>query len=127
MRHQQRRVAWATVACALIAAPVLASEHVMNTITRVERVADGVEIEVASSEPFPVRAMPPLVRVGDQVFGRSRSPADGSLNALIFMLSDEEFGQTSTGDPVSVGYAGDPPEEGRDFGKLPPVDGGGPQ
>jgi hypothetical protein len=115
------------VAFALIAAPVWASEHVVNKITRVERVDDGVEIEVTSSEPFPVRAMPPLLHVGELVFGRSRSPGDGRLNTLIFMLSDEEFAQTSVGDPVGVGYESDPPEEDRDFGLLPPADGGGPQ
>jgi hypothetical protein len=119
MQCQPRRVVSAIVACALVALPVLAEEGVVNTVTRIERVSDGVEIEVTSSKPFPVRAIPPLLRVGDHVFGRSRSPADGSLNTLIFMLSDAEFAQTSNGDRVSVAYGrADPREAGWDFGVL---------
>ena len=107
------------LACVLVSLPALGSDADVNVITRIERVSSGAEIEVSSSRPFPVRALWPELRIGTGAFLKSRSAEDGSLNTLIFMLTAEEFAQTSMGDPVSVVYGqGVLPEERWDFGLL---------
>ncbi len=119
MRCLRWRGMLGVLACVLVSLPALGSNADVNVITRIERVASGVEIEVKSSRPFPVRALGPELRVGTGGFLKSRSPEDGSLNALIFMLTAEEFAQTSMGDPVSVGYGQSMlPEDRWDFGPL---------
>jgi hypothetical protein len=91
----------------------------MNVIKSIKTTPSGVDIEIYSSRPFPVRALPPVLRMGSKEFMISRNPEDGSLNSLIFTLTPTEFAQVSTGDPVVVQYgAGMAPEDRWDFPRL---------
>jgi hypothetical protein len=84
----------------------LASDY-SNFIKSIKRTQSGVEIELYSSRPFPVRALPPVLHIGSKEFLLSRNPDDGSLNILIFKLTPTEFNQINTGDPVTVQYGSD--------------------
>jgi hypothetical protein len=75
-----------------------------NTIRAIRAVARGVEIEVHSTRPFPVRTLPAVLRVGNEEFVRSRYPKGGGLDTLVFLLSREEFDALATGDAVTVQY-----------------------
>ena len=90
--------------------------HTIRAIRTVER---GVEIEVHSTHPFPVRALPAVLRIGGEQFVRSRY-AKGRLDTLIFLLSEEEFASLDTKDPVSVQYGKGKarPKPTWDFGAL---------
>lgn len=70
----------------------------------VRRLGSLVEIEVSAKQPFPDRAMPPILVVGNQAFGRSRNPANGRLDTLIFTLEALEFDGLPEGAEVSLGY-----------------------
>jgi hypothetical protein len=70
----------------------------------VRRLGSTVEIEVSAKKPFPDRAMPPILVVGNQAFGRSRNPANGRLDTLIFTLEAPEFDGLAEGAEVSLGY-----------------------
>lgn len=91
----------------------------VNVISRVQNIPSAdvledqpaVEIEVTSSEGFPVRNELPVLRIGKQEALLSRYPNDGDTHKLIFTLTPEEFAQTSTGDPVTVQYGRDEPGE----------------
>ncbi len=74
-----------------------------------------VEIKVTSYKLFSIRAMPPVLRIGGQRFRKSRSPKDGNLNTLIFILTAEEYAKTESGDPVSVILGQDDSPVGRWF------------
>ena len=74
----------------------------VNVQQRIATTDDGVEFEVRSAEPFPVRALFPILRIGDHEFSRSRYPDDGSLNTLIFPIPAEEFAELRDGDLVVV-------------------------
>ena len=63
-----------------------------------------IEIELQSSKEFPIRDQIVVLRIGNRDFMRSRSPANGSLNTLIFMLTPEDFGQVADGSSLSVRY-----------------------
>jgi hypothetical protein len=75
-----------------------------NEVVSIRTVNSGVEIELFSTEPFPARALFPILCAGAHEFWTSRSGADGSLNTLIFSLTAEEFAATRTGDRLSVQY-----------------------
>ena len=66
--------------------------------------APAIEIELQSSREFPVRDQIVVLRIGTRDFLRSRSPSDGSLNTLIFMLTPDDFSQLADGDAMSVRY-----------------------
>lgn len=70
----------------------------------VRRLSSVVEIEVSAKQPFPDRAMPPILVIGNQAFGRSRNPASGRLDTLIFTLEVSEFDGLPEGAEVSLGY-----------------------
>jgi hypothetical protein len=63
----------------------------VNTVRRIQTVDGVVEIEVRSNREFPIRDEVVVLRIGEQEFKRSRSPEDGSLKTLIFMLTPDEF------------------------------------
>ena len=79
-------------------------ESPANTVRAIRAVARGIEIEVHSTRPFPVRTLPAVLRVGDEDFVRSRYPKGGGLDTLVFLLSREEFDALATGDAVTVQY-----------------------
>lgn len=89
-----------------------------NRIVRITRVESDVEVEVTSSREFPVRNELVKMNIGGREFSRSRSPEDGSLNTLIFILASEQFSEVSTGDEVSVYYGQEDSGETWRFGKL---------
>jgi hypothetical protein len=80
--------------------PLVASDLTVS----VRRLGSTVEIEVSAKQPFPDRAMPPILVVGNQAFGRSRNPANGRLDTLIFTLEAVEFDGLPEGAEVSLGY-----------------------
>ena len=69
-------------------------------------IGEWIEFELWSSEPFPTRALFPVVRIGLRDFSRSSYGPDGSLNTLIFFIPREEFDLLSPDDPVWVYYGG---------------------
>jgi hypothetical protein len=86
-----------------------------------------IEIELQSSKEFPMRDQIVVLRIGNRDFMKSRSPADGSLKTLIFMLTPEDFGQVADGASMSVRYgleySDEPAAQGADnsrwqFGQL---------
>jgi hypothetical protein len=89
-------------------------------LTEVEVAASGaeVEIEVESTTEFPVRDELVVLRIGSREFTKSRSPADGSLNRLIFSLPYGEFAQLQPGEPVVVEYGHNGHGPRWNFGQL---------
>jgi len=82
-----------------------------NRQVRLTATDEWIEFEFWSSEPFPVRALFPVVRIGTRDFSRSRYGDDGRLNTLIFFIPREEFDLLNPDDLVWVYYggAGSPP------------------
>ena len=75
-----------------------------NVEVTLERHAATVEVRVKSTVPFQDHAMPPILVIGDSAFGRSRHPADGDLNVLIFTIDADEYEALPDGAEVSIGY-----------------------
>jgi hypothetical protein len=69
----------------------------------VRRTSTTVEIEVTSDTPFQNGALPPVLVIGDQAFGLSRTPPDGREDTLIFLLTPAELDAVADGE-VRVGY-----------------------
>jgi len=101
----------------------------VNTVKRIQTVNGFVEIEVQSSREFPVRDEVVVLRIGEKEFQRSRSPENGSLKTLIFMIDPEEFASLADGETMTVKYGRSHGEEAAvaaasprsprwDFGKL---------
>ncbi len=86
----------------------------INRQVRLTSTADGVEFELWSSEPFPVRALFPVVRIGSRDFSQGRHGDDGQLNTLIVVIPHEQFDLLSSDDLVWVYYGG--------AGTPPPLD-----
>jgi hypothetical protein len=86
----------------------------VNTVKRIQTVNGIVEIEVHSTREFPVRDQVVVLRIGDKEFLQSKSPEDGSLTTLIFLLTPAQFEALPDGATMTVKY-------GRE------KDGGGPQ
>lgn len=78
----------------------------------------GVEIEVFSNQPFPVRNEIPVLYIGKQEFMLSRYPDSGDMKRLIFTLTEEEFAQVSSGEQIRVQYGSGEPLEYWNFGRL---------
>ncbi|HKA56774.1 MAG TPA: hypothetical protein VKJ47_24280 [Candidatus Binatia bacterium] len=89
-----------------------------NTIMSITTVGQTVEITVNSTIPFDVRDELVVLMIGDLEFTTSRSPEDGNLNELIFVLTLDEWNQVATGDPVSVQYGPDDTTDRWNFGTL---------
>ena len=79
--------------------------------------SSGVEIEVFSNQPFPVRNEIPLLYIGKQEFMLSRYP-DGDMKRLIFTLTEQEFAQVSSGEQIKVQYGSGEALEYWNFGRL---------
>jgi hypothetical protein len=89
---------------ALFTFSAVAAGPAVNTISGIRTVESGVEIELHSSRPFPVRNQITVLRIGDKEFTTSRYPKGGNLDTLIFKLTSDEFGQLADGEPVRVQY-----------------------
>ena len=110
---RSRRLAFAALVLTslMLVTPVRATEPPpsgqageANAIIAIRAVPDGIEIEVRSDRPFPARALPAVLVIGEREFHGSRYPRDGRKNTLIFLLSREEFAGVSSGDLVTVKY-----------------------
>jgi hypothetical protein len=126
------RVAGATVLCLLISGVLaFAQAPAVNTVKRIQNVDGFVEIEIHSTREFPIRDQVVVLRVGDKEFLRSKTPANGSLNTLIFMLTPAQFDALADGAAMTVKYGRGQDAEGPqveaasaarglrwDFGKL---------
>jgi hypothetical protein len=89
----------------------------MNVVKSIKTNQSGdVEIELKSTREFPVRDAVIELRISNQTFRRSRPGPDGSLNTIIFVLTDDEFVRINTGDLVTVGFSHEPP--GWNFGNV---------
>jgi hypothetical protein len=77
----------------------------------------GVEIEVFSEDGFPVRNAKVVLQIGKHQFFLDRYQ-NGDLHTLIFTLTNDQFAQVATGDPVRVQYGTEPSQEWWDLGYL---------
>ena len=89
-----------------------------HTIKSITTVGQTVEITVHSTIQFDVRDELVVLLIGDQEFTTSRSPEDGNLNELIFVLTLDEWNEVATGDPVSVQFGLEDTPDHRNFGTL---------
>jgi hypothetical protein len=96
------------LSCLLLLAPALAAAQTrkpdVNTVKSVRAVDSIVEIEVHSSREFPVRDDVIGLRIGEKDFLRSRSPENGDLHTLIFMIPAAEFAALPDGASLTVGF-----------------------
>lgn len=81
-------------------------------------IRSGVEIELYSPRSFPVGNERVVLKIGKQQFTRSRSPDDGTLNTLFFLLPAQAFARAVDGDPVTIQYGLGDTGRRWDFGKL---------
>jgi hypothetical protein len=88
------------------------------TAARVLNNLPGVEIEVMSNEPFPVRNELHVLRIGNREFVLSRYPSSGETNRLIFTIPLSEFTQLVSGDEIWLQYGRQPARERWNFGRL---------
>jgi hypothetical protein len=88
----------------LVAWPAMSRAEQVNAVTELRALASTVEITVTSSKSFPVRALPPVLTIGDARFTLSRNPVDGRLDTLIFIVPAEGFALLPDGDPIRVRY-----------------------
>lgn len=80
-------------------------EPATNQMQRIETKGRWIEFEVSSTKEFPVRALPPVLSIGEQTFSLSRNPEDGRLDTLIFRIPADRFASLENGAPVEVFYA----------------------
>ena len=98
----------------------------LNVITGIHRVGaakalddnHGVEIELLSNRPFPVRDELVILKVGEEEFELSRYPESGDLNVLTFTLTADQFDRIATGERVTVQYGRGRGTDHWDFGWL---------
>jgi hypothetical protein len=99
--------AGAVLSCLLLV-PVLAAAQTrkpdVNTVKSIRTVGSTVEIEVHSSREFPVLDDVVVLRIGTKEFFLSKSPENGDLHTLIFMVPAADFSQLADGEPMSVGF-----------------------
>jgi len=76
----------------------------VNVVLQMRSGDDGYEIDLWSREPFPMRAMPTVLRVGLIDTSRSSYGDVGSLNRITFYIDAEDFDFMRTGDPMLVHY-----------------------
>ncbi len=114
----------AQAAQAAQAAPAEKAAKDSNRIVGIRRIATSraidsaepaVEIELASSRPFPIGGALPVIAVGADKFALSRFPA-GPTDRLIFTLTGPQFDALPQGAPVTVRIGGAEPWA---FGALP--------
>jgi len=91
-----------------------------NRIEHIQTCPGGVEVHLRSSRAFPVRAIPPVLQIGSEVFDRSYRPTSGELNRLIFLLPRGTRARLHKGESVHVLYGLDAsPRATWDFGAFP--------
>jgi hypothetical protein len=86
----------------------------VNTVKRIQTVDGVVEIEIQSNREFPIRDQVVVLRIGDKEFQRSRTPENGSLKTLIFMLTPAQFDALVDDAQMTVKYGRHGADEGPD-------------
>ena len=84
--------------------PIPYDEDDGNDVRAIRRRDGRVELEFFSNRPFPARALFPILCIWDTEFTQSGHGENGSLNVLVFTLSEEEFAATRSG-AVSIYYS----------------------
>ena len=84
--------------------PIPWREEDGNDVRDIRRRDGRIEIELFSNRPFPARALFPILCIGSTEFTQSGYGENGSLNALDFTITEEEFAATSSG-AASVYYS----------------------
>ena len=90
-----------------LALPVLAAAQDVNTVKSMRAVGSNVEIELESSKQFEIRNDLIVLKIGNKEFSRSKSPKDGSLNRLIFIIPASAFEELADGDAMTVSFRSD--------------------
>lgn len=117
--NKWRRWLGVGVLCCVAAAGLAAQQaEQVNTVRTIRAAAPSaaagaataeIEIELHSTQPFPILDQVVVLRIGNQDFLKSRSPEDGSLNTLFFSVSADAFAQLPDGARMTVRYGkGDP-------------------
>jgi hypothetical protein len=88
---------------ALDCAEYSACPEVTNEIAALRTRDEGIEIELFSSEAFPVRALIPMLCIGGFETVQHHHP-DGDLNTIIFLVARDEFEALEDGELVTVQY-----------------------
>jgi hypothetical protein len=84
----------------------------VNNVKRIQTVDGVVEIEVHSNRAFPILDQVIVLRIGDQEFLRSRSPENGDMKTLIFMLTPRQFDSLVDGAQMTVKFGRRSADEG---------------
>lgn len=87
-----------------VAVPAYAAAQDVNVVRSMRAVGSTVEIELESSKDFEIRNDLIVLKIGDKEFSRSKSPKNGSLKRLIFMVPAAEFEQLADGDQMTVSF-----------------------
>jgi len=102
------RTALAAMLLATAGAPLGVAAQLLGghqaQLARLECVPAGMEVEVSSDTPFPVRNALVELRIGAVVSSLSRYAPDGDLHTLIFVLSDEQAAEVSPFAEAVVGF-----------------------
>lgn len=101
----------------LLGAWTVAGAQGANVVREIRLGPEVVEIELESTEEFPVISNVTVLRIGDKEFLLNRAPADGSLHRLIFMIPAAEYAGLGQGAAMRL-YHGREVARGRDFGRL---------
>lgn len=86
-----------------------AQHQPVNVVWQLRTADDGYELELWTQEPFPVRAMPTLLRIGTIDLGLSRF-VEGDLTRIVFPIPSEDYERMATGDPILIHHTLLPPE-----------------
>lgn len=97
----------AILAVAVLGLPVLAAAQDVNTVKAIRAVDSTVEIELESSKQFEIRNDIIVLRIGDKEFTRSKTPKNGSLHRLIFMVPANDFAALPDGAEMNVSFRSD--------------------
>jgi hypothetical protein len=100
-----KKMAFFMAAC--LALPLVAGAQDVNTVKSMRAVGSTVEIELESSKQFEIRDDLIVLKIGNKEFSRSKSPKDGSLNRLIFMIPASAFEQLADGEAMTVSFRSD--------------------
>ena len=100
-----KKMAFFMAAC--LALPLVAGAQDVNTVKSMRAVGSTVEIELDSTKQFEIRDDLIVLKIGNKEFSRSKSPKDGSLNRLIFMIPASAFEQLADGEAMTVSFRSD--------------------
>ena len=92
--------------------PVADGSEIVSII--LGKVGRSVTIELFSPRAFPVRALDPVLFIGERIFTRYDFK-NGDLHTLLYTLTSQEFERLPATAPVSIQYGFDALPESGDF------------